>query len=375
MRQRMPERYVYIKMVRSPKNFHKHDRNLTILSTASSAPYCNGVTFPNENVRDWFCDSATVTSWQTAYTTYNGEKDGRTFSQVVVTLSDTASAAATTRVSSASAISGSASSKPSTTVNGGVAPIFSTSSSPTAASSSSGTPVGGIVGGVVGGVGGIALIAGLIFFLMRRNKKNKLNDPNNGLPPPTYTSPQDPNNSAFAAASAGKPGATTQYAPVPTDNRYSYQNQYDPQMQQQPYGQQEPYGAQQPQQQPYGQMAQQQQSYPPMAEVQGSNPQNLAAGGYYPGGQTPSQTYYSPSQSSNPISPNSQSHDRNSALEVPGSAPHSPAPTYASGGGPPIATAAPAQSIEGRAEMSANMSGPGAFPAGLHEVPGDQRYH
>ena len=333
-------------------------------------------------------------TWQTAYTTYAGEDDGRVFSPITVTLTSAVPTSGTTGIplninpstSSAAGQSAGGSGGSHTTT----APVGPTSAAP--APPSSGTPIGAIVGGAVGGVAGLAIIAVAVFFIIRSTKKkDNAANASNGAPPPTYMAPQDPNNTAFAAANAGKPKPTAQETAL-AGQWAPAQNQYPPQMQEQ----QQQY-VPQPQDQQYQQQQyqpqMQQQPYPNMAEVQSSygqpQQQNMNPA-YYPQNQTPNQHYSVISNATQP-SPNSQAHlsaafpDRGettspvsthqaSELGTPGGAqaPHSPSPTFVSNTG----TAVPAHVapvVEGRAEMSANMAG-GSFPVNAYEVPGSDVY-
>jgi hypothetical protein len=399
-------------------NFHQAD----FPSTSATAPYCNGIRFPVEGVQDYFCDGTLVSTWQTAYTTYSFENDGRAFSPITVTLTSNIPTSGTTGIPltikpsttsappshpSSSAGSGGQSSNnnggsPSTVVPGGQ----STTPTPAPASSgSSGTPIGAIAGGAVGGVAGLAIIALAVILILRHSKKKDnaaAPNPNNGVPPPTYMPPQDPNNNtAYAAASAGKPAPTAQETALagqwaPTQNMQQYQPQVQEQHQyptpQQQFAPQPQ--DQQHQQQQYSTQMQQQQPYPNMAEVQGSygQPQQSTNSAYYPQNQIPNQHYSVISNATQP-SPNSQAHlsaafpDRGettspvsahqaSELGTPGAAqpPHSPSPTFVSNmGAPAPAPAHVAPGVEGRAEMSANMAGP--FPVNAYEVPGSDVYH
>jgi hypothetical protein len=389
---------------------------LIVDSTASTAPYCNGVQFPVEGVQDYFCDGTLVSTWQTAYTTYSMENDGRAFSPLTVTVtsdiptSGTAgipltiksSAAPSSNPSSTAASGGQSSSNnggsPTTAVAGGQP----TTSTPIATSGSSGTPIGAIVGGAVGGVAVLVIIALAVFFIIRHSRKNGnagAANANSGVPPPTYMPPQDANNTAYAAANAGKPASTAEEAALagqwaPAQNMQQYQPQMQEQQQYPPQQQQYP---PQPQNQQFQQQQyppqMQQQPYPNMAEVQGSYgqpPQQNTNAAYYPQNQTPNQHYSVISNATQP-SPNSQGHlsaafpDRGEAtspvsvhqaseLGTPGGAqaPHSPSPTFATNTGAPAPTHV-APGVEGRAEMSANMAGP--FSVNAYEVPGSDVYH
>jgi hypothetical protein len=396
---------------------------LIVDSTASTAPYCNGIQFPVEGVQDYFCDGTFVSTWQTAYTTYSMEDDGRVFSPLTVTVSSdiptsgtagipltiksSATAAPSSNPSSTAASGGQSSAGPQSSSNNGGSPTAvaggqSTTTPISASSGSSGAPIGAIVGGAVGGVALLVIIALAVFFILRHSRKNGnagVANANGGVPPPTYMPPQDANNTAYAAANAGKPAPTAEEAAL-AGQWASAQNmqQYQPQMQeQQQYPPQQQQYPPQPQNQQFQQQQyppqMQQQPYPNMAEVQGSYgqpPQQNTNAAYYPQNQTPNQHYSVVSNATQP-SPNSQAHlsaafpDRGettspvsahqaSELGTPGGAqaPHSPSPTFASNTGAPAPTHV-APGIEGRVEMSANMAGP--FPANAYEVPGSDVYH
>src|SRR5438045_2058175 len=250
-------------------------KDLITCSTAASAPYCNGVSFVDANVRDYFCNSMPVTTWQIAYTTYVGETDGRSFSPLTINTETSTKAPAA---------------QSSADPNAGIGAAATTSTPPssttTAAVSGGGssTPVAAIAGGAVGGVAFIALIVTAIFFVIRHNKKKVAASGSAVAPVTPYVPPQDPNQSAYAAAAEGKPAPTPYeqafnggWTPAPVENQYG-----PPPMQ---------HGTYQPVEQ---------QQYPPMAEMQGStyHPQQTdltpAAGYYTPGKQSAGQTYTSP---------------------------------------------------------------------------------
>ncbi|KPM39443.1 hypothetical protein AK830_g7110 [Neonectria ditissima] len=155
---------------------------LTLKCTASSAPYCNTISFSG-GVTDYWCNNLNASTAQVASTTYAGGDD-----REYTTLDESSSSA--TLVTS-----GSVSEKPTVTVS---AKASSTSSSDSESSSSdsgggggSKTPVGPIVGGVVGGIGGLALIGAAIFFFLRNKKKKSAAAAanNNATVPPTYQPP------------------------------------------------------------------------------------------------------------------------------------------------------------------------------------------
>lgn len=166
-----------------------------LTSTVASLPFCNTITFPGENVRDYWCNSLNISTPQIATTTYRGET-GHSFS--VLTLTDESSASLTLVTSGASSIAAGAS------ITSGT-----TSASASASSGAGGdgdddhkkkTPVGPIVGGVVGGVGAIALLGLALFFFLRK-KKSKTPPPtdstNTNHVPPPYNGPvmqQQPGN-------------------------------------------------------------------------------------------------------------------------------------------------------------------------------------
>jgi hypothetical protein len=238
-------------------------------------------------------------------------------------------------------------------------------------------------------VAGLAIIALVVFLILRSTKKkDNAANANNEVPPPTYMPPQDPNNVAYAAVNGGKPGPAAEETAL-AGHWAPAQNQYPPQMQEQQYPPQQQYT---PQQQQYPPMMQEQ-PYPNMAEVQGSygQPQQQNLSQTYYQNQSPNQHYSVVSNATQP-SPNPQAHlsaafpDRGqttsplsthqaSELGTPSGAqaPHSPSPTFVSNMGPP-ASAQVAPGIEGRTEMSANMAG-GSFPVNVYEVPGSDVYH
>jgi hypothetical protein len=102
-----------------------------------------------------------------AYTTFVGEKDGRSFSPLVLsaTASDLTETSRSTRPTETA-------DPASTSDSGPAATTSSSNNSNNNGGSGGGAPVGAIVGGAVGGVGALALIGFGIFFILRRNKQN-----------------------------------------------------------------------------------------------------------------------------------------------------------------------------------------------------------
>ncbi|KAK6078003.1 hypothetical protein SCUP234_06377 [Seiridium cupressi] len=138
----------------------------TAKCTDSDLPYCGTILFSN-SITDYFCQSLSYSTAMDALTTYIGETDGRSYSEVVITLT---SDGITTKTSSNSG---------STTKSGSITSSAAGSSSSSGSNSGgsggggSSTNIGAIVGGVVGGVAVLALVAFGIWFMVRRSKKNK----------------------------------------------------------------------------------------------------------------------------------------------------------------------------------------------------------
>ncbi|KAI0113718.1 hypothetical protein GGR51DRAFT_21669 [Nemania sp. FL0031] len=176
----------------------------TLKCTETTASYCNTITFFS-GVIDFFCASLNISTPQQLYTTYNGEDDGRTWQEVVLTptSSGTDAGSATddgsvfftfgsstdTDFASGTSTSSTGSSTGSSGGSSGSSGSSSDSgNSPTTKKSS--TPIGPIVGGVVGGVAALALLGLAIFFLVRHNNnKKKVTSPEQ---PPMQQQPQQP---------------------------------------------------------------------------------------------------------------------------------------------------------------------------------------
>ncbi|KAI5926101.1 hypothetical protein F4810DRAFT_625385 [Camillea tinctor] len=198
----------------------------TVKCTNVNYPYCGTVTF-FDGIMDYYCDTLSYSTPQQLYTTYDGETDGRSFTPVVVTLSDF-----TSGTNSDILATGGGSS-----TTGGHSSSSTSGSSNSNSGSSSSTPVGPIVGGVVGGVAVLALIGLGIFFIIRHNKKKKNNNTPGAQQPEVQQNPGSNGPTPGVAAAA--------YAQPP------YNNQQQP-----------GYGGPQPQSPPQG--------YPPQS-------------GYFPG--------------------------------------------------------------------------------------------
>jgi hypothetical protein len=113
----------------------------------------------------------------------------------------------------------------------------STSTSNSGGGGSSSSNTGAIVGGVVGGVAGIALIVGaIVFFIMRKNKKNREKQAYNAVPVNEHNAPGHPGSGQPAMSYAGGAGPTTYPPQEPFypamagqhDPRQSYVQSHDP---------------------------------------------------------------------------------------------------------------------------------------------------
>jgi len=193
-------------------------------STNSASPYCAGVTFPDVNVRDWYCHSKSATAYITAFTTYKDQLFTTAFSSFVFTSAE------------------SSTTKTGGTTTSGTVGIVSTPSSgtstptPTPESAGSSAPIGAIVGGAVGGFAVLAAVAALIFFFCRRQKKKAVVAEQQPAMQQAYAPPAQPpmqgyNNGAYPPNyNANYPNAgLAPYAPeYNNDGRNSF---YAPPMQ------------------------------------------------------------------------------------------------------------------------------------------------
>ncbi|KAI3323789.1 hypothetical protein HD806DRAFT_74019 [Xylariaceae sp. AK1471] len=206
----------------------------TAKCTSTGFPYCGTVTFFS-GVRDYYCDSLSISTKQQLYTTYIGETDGRVWQEVVYTSDESATASAsggdnefsfnlesTTRPTTSP--SASSSSDPDNNNNNNNNNNTGGGNNPPAKKSS--TPIGPIVGGVVGGVAVIALIGLAIFFIIRHNKKKGAAAAVTPAPAPHPEQPMQ--QMAAAPGSPGPPG-------YPQQQQQGYNNGYA----QQPYSPQQ----------------------------------------------------------------------------------------------------------------------------------------
>ncbi|KAI0009305.1 hypothetical protein F4779DRAFT_378986 [Xylariaceae sp. FL0662B] len=189
----------------------------TVKCTNSRTPYCGTVTFFS-GIKDYYCDTLSNSILQQLYTTWHGESDGRTFTPVVVTLSDDSFTALTTTTPGSDDDDDSTSTVPDSSSPTSAGSEESSGSSGSSHSSSSSVDVGAIVGGVVGGIAGLALIGLCIFFLIRHFNKKKTQDDAAAAPPPMesagYQPPYNPHYSQqYAQAPPAYPPQAGFFAP------------------------------------------------------------------------------------------------------------------------------------------------------------------
>lgn len=146
---------------------------LTLKCTATSAPFCNTISFAG-GIQDFWCNNVNISTYQVASTSYSGQPEDRIFQ----TFPYTDLTAEITIASSGTEDSLAATGNP--TADSTSDTTTSTTASETSATEtsepSSGTPIGAIVGGVVGGVGALALAGLAAFFILRRKKQKKATD-------------------------------------------------------------------------------------------------------------------------------------------------------------------------------------------------------
>ncbi|CAJ2511090.1 Uu.00g067150.m01.CDS01 [Anthostomella pinea] len=198
-------------------------------------PYCGTVTL-FDGIIDYYCNSLSISTPEQLYTTYDGETDGRSFTEVVVTLSSDTFASEATQNSGNDGDDNTQTSpinSPAASPSSGGGTKGGSSSSPNSSGSNSGsskssTPIGPIVGGVVGGVAVLALVGLGLFFILRRNKKNKNKDqpaqemmhqapgPNGPTPPVVaggYQQPPYNNNAPYGQPQYATPTPPAQSPP------------------------------------------------------------------------------------------------------------------------------------------------------------------
>lgn len=192
---------------------------LHLNSTNTGAPYCGTVTF-FDGIEDYYCDSLSYSTPQQLYTTYDGEDDGRTFTPVVLTLTDDSSTTTTRPNPSPTTEASSTDDDEDATATSSATLSNQTSNNDNkAGAKSSSTNVGAIAGGVVGGVAGLALIGVAIFFIIRHNKKKKAAAAAAATQPAVSQTPQGPM----------PPVAGAGYQQPPQDPHYSQQYPQQPQ--------------------------------------------------------------------------------------------------------------------------------------------------
>ncbi|KAI0124938.1 hypothetical protein BJ170DRAFT_482691 [Xylariales sp. AK1849] len=188
----------------------------TVKCTNTALPYCGTIVF-SSSITDYFCQDISYSTSMVALTTWIGETDGREYSELVVTLtSDVLTTRESSLVGSGSATRSSSGASSTAGGSSGGSPGTSSGGNSGGGGGSS-TSIGAIVGGAVGGVAVLALIGFAIWFLVRRNKKNKAT---NTAPPPAY--PQMQQSPPPGGPSPGPMGAA------------GHQSVYQPQYPQQP---------------------------------------------------------------------------------------------------------------------------------------------
>lgn len=130
----------------------QHFSNSTV-STESGLSYCGTVRI-SSTISDYFCQSTSYSTPMDAFTTYNGETDGRTYAEVVLDLSSTAGASSGAGGSAGGgfgSLTATATGSGSTAASGSSTTSSSTATGTTkSGGGGSSTPIGPIVGGVVG---------------------------------------------------------------------------------------------------------------------------------------------------------------------------------------------------------------------------------
>jgi len=143
--------------------------SLTCHSTDAEYPYCYSFMVPGVSIGWYSCDSTFFSEFVEFDTTYIGENDGRSWTKVYNTLTSSDGLDLTvTETSNAFH-------------TGDIATTAGGSASTVTVTASKSTPVAAIAGGVVGGVLAIsAVVAGSLWFCLRRRKQNNQTATNEG---------------------------------------------------------------------------------------------------------------------------------------------------------------------------------------------------
>ncbi|KAL1871581.1 hypothetical protein VTK73DRAFT_2010 [Phialemonium thermophilum] len=135
----------------------------TVKCTDTTARYCNTASFSG-NIFDYYCNSLSISTPQAVLTTYKGETDGRSFTELVYT--PTSSETGTSNTEPSSSVTETTESSSSATTTSPAQPSESKHSG-----GHKSKPIGAIVGGVVGGLAVVGLVAVGAFYLLRRRGK------------------------------------------------------------------------------------------------------------------------------------------------------------------------------------------------------------
>ncbi|KAL3461188.1 hypothetical protein BJX64DRAFT_261467 [Aspergillus heterothallicus] len=160
------------------------DDEMGLQCTYEDGEWCHTRTWPALNVADFGCTYSSSSWVETMYTygTLYDEEDDEYEDQVTETLSlswisasdlPTARAVSVSATTTSETESAAATPQSTSATGAGSSGDSSNDSAGNGSNNESGSsaPIGPIVGGVVGGVGGLALIAGALFLLWRRKKK------------------------------------------------------------------------------------------------------------------------------------------------------------------------------------------------------------
>ncbi|RYP80089.1 hypothetical protein DL770_006372 [Monosporascus sp. CRB-9-2] len=190
----------------------------TAKCTSTLYPYCGTISFSG-GITDYYCDGLSGSIVQQAETTFSGQTDGRTFTAITFSTDAATGPMPTSDWPSWGSVPTSTAIDPtSTSITVDPSPTdpvpTGTPSDVTPPPNTPGgsTNTGAIVGGAVGGVAGIALIALLAFFLIRRNKnRNPQQYPPQQPGYPPMQQQQQPGHEPMY--NAGYPPSQQQYPP------------------------------------------------------------------------------------------------------------------------------------------------------------------